>query len=192
MAANEQVRFAELAVFPEDVDIPVGIAARLWAQRGELGEIESEELLIRLQNLSLLVSLDLDQKTFRFHDTVRHFLQDQAGKEALAGLHKLMLQAMEGVDAVGANDLSRRYYYLYRPTHLAEAGERAQLDALLADPRWMQSKMDALANTQALIADYEQFGQNEVHALLKRALRLTSGICARDKRAAVTTSFRAD
>ena len=29
-----QARFAELAVFPEDVDVPTGIAARLWARSG--------------------------------------------------------------------------------------------------------------------------------------------------------------
>ena len=80
---NERARFAELAVFPEDVDVPLGVVVRLWSETGQLDEIDTEDLLQRLQNLSLLLSLDLDRRTFRFHDTVRHFLQEQAGKDAL-------------------------------------------------------------------------------------------------------------
>jgi hypothetical protein len=38
-------------------------------------------------------------------------------------------------NAPGADALSRRYYYLYLPDHLATADERERLDALLLDWR---------------------------------------------------------
>ena len=92
LSKNENARFTELAVFPEDVDVPLGVVSRLWGETGRLDEIDTEDLLRRLQSLSLLLSLDLDRRTFRFHDTVRHFLQGQAGKDVLAALHQHLLK----------------------------------------------------------------------------------------------------
>lgn len=174
-------RFAELAVFPEDVDVPIAIVARFWAKTGSLDEIDTENLLRRLHSLSLLLSLDLDQRSFRFHDTVRNFLQDQAGRTALAAQHMMLLRAMRGAETSRTDGESRRYYYLYRPAHLSAAGQRAELSALLEDPAWLKAKFDELGNPQALISDYELFGHTEVHNLIDRALRLTKGICLRDK-----------
>lgn len=181
LTEDERARFAELAVFPEDMDVPLGTVVRLWRETGPLDEVDTEDLLQRLQNLSLLLALDLDRRTFRFHDMVRYFLRERADNQALAALHKRLLKALERTEA-HADASCRRYYYLYRPAHLSEAGERAALDALLLDPKWLQAKLNALDSPQALIADYERFRQDETQELIGRALRLTSGICARDKR----------
>lgn len=181
LSVRERARFAELSVFPEDVDVPIGLAARLWGKTGGLDEAETEDLLVRLEGLSLLLALDLGRRSFRFHDTVRQFLQVQPGKRALAALHKTFLQAMEPIGA-DTEEAVRRYYYLYRLAHLSEASERVALDALLADPSWLQAKLNALENVQYLIADYERYGQGEVQDLIGRTLRLISGICTRDKR----------
>ena len=180
LSESERARFAELAVFPEDVDVPIGIAARLWADTGGLDEVDTEDSLVRLDSLSLLFALDLGKHSFRVHDTVRHFLQEQAGKERLAALHKVLLQAI-GKAGIDADEASRRYYYLYRTTHLAETQDRPALNALLEDPGWLQAKLNALESPQALIADY-RIGQGQVQDLLGRTLRLSSGICARNKR----------
>jgi hypothetical protein len=84
-----RARFTELSVFPEDADIPVGIVARLWQETASLNESRSKDLLIRFYGLSLLVGLDLNQRTLRFHDTIRRFLQDQVGKEGLVARHRV-------------------------------------------------------------------------------------------------------
>ena len=181
LTEDEHARIAELAVFPEDVDVPLGVVARLWSETCGLDEFDTEDRLQRLQNLSLLLSLDLDRRTLRFHDTVRHFLREKAGADALASLHKRLLKALEGIEK-DADEVSRRYYFLYRATHLVEAGERCALDALLLDPDWLQAKLNTLESPQALVADYDQFGRGEAQELIGRALRLTSGICARDNR----------
>ena len=134
----ERARFAELAVFPEDVDVPIGIAAALWAKTGCLDEVDGEDLLSRLEGLSLLLSLDLEQRSFRFHDTVRHFLQDQAGKEKLALLHKHLLDASLHTSRPSAQDL--HYVYLYLPLHLEAAGERAKLELVATSSGLAASK----------------------------------------------------
>src|SRR5262245_43751785 len=158
----KQARFGELGIFPEDADVPIDIVARFWAETGGFGPAETEDFLNELSNLSLLLGLDLDRRTVRLHDTIRHFLQDQGGKERLVDGHKSLLTALEGI--YGSNEidaLTRRYYYFYLPHHLAETAERERLDRLLLDPGWIREKLAATGTPQALVSDYEQHGVGE-------------------------------
>jgi WD40 repeat protein len=178
-----RARFGELGVFPEDADIPIRIVERLWAETGGLDELETEDLLSDLYGLSLLLNLDLDRHTARLHDTVRQFLRDQVGKEGLVAQHRHLLRALDGIGQSPEADVpSRRYFYLYRPHHLAEAGERETLDAILLDPSWLKAKLAATGNPAALVADYDHYTVGAVQNLIGRTLRLTAGICARDQR----------
>ena len=99
LSESEQSRFRELGVFPEDADVPVGVVGRLWAASGGLEDFETEDLLSRLSDLSLLLDLDLGQRFFRLHDTTRHFLRYRAGKEGLVAQHKQLVAALDGVRA---------------------------------------------------------------------------------------------
>lgn len=182
--ADKRTRFGELGIFPEDADIPVGIVARLWADAGETpDDFGTVDLLTELYDLSLLLGLDLDHRTIRFHDTTRHFLQHQAGKSGLVAQHKRLIQAMGdmgGATEAPPSDLD--YFYRYLPEHLAGADDRATLDQILLDPGWLQAKLTATKSPQALVADYEQHGITPMQNFIGRTLRLTSGICARDPR----------
>jgi TIR domain/NB-ARC domain/APAF-1 helical domain len=180
----ERTRFGELGVFPEDVDIPIGVAARLWAITAGLTDLEAEDFLGRLFNLSLLLNFDLGQRYFRLHDTIRHFLRDQADEERLVAENKSLVAALEGLIAptVGVDARSLRYAFLYLPHHLAEAREREKLDALLLDPGWLKAKLERTNDPQSLIADYQRFGAGEAQILVGRTLRLIKGILARDAR----------
>src|SRR5208282_2897199 len=182
LSEAERARFGELGVFPEDADIPNGVIARLWAATGSLEDFETEDLLTRLLDLSLLLDFDLGQGFFRLHDTIRHFLRDRAGKERLIAQHKALVAALEGAVNAGADERTRRYFHRSLPHHLAEADERERLDALLLDPAWLKAKLEATGNTQLLIADYKLYGAGEAQGLIGRTLRLISGICARDPR----------
>jgi NB-ARC domain/WD domain, G-beta repeat/APAF-1 helical domain len=176
-------RFGELGLFPEDADIPIGIVARLWAETGHLNETDTDDLLSELYGLSLLLSVDLDRRAFRLHDTIRHFLRDAAGKGGLVTQNRRLLRSFDGIAAGSAADsLTRRYFYVNLPHHLAEAMERERLDALLLDPGWLKEKLAAIGNPQALVADYEQHGIGELQNFIGRTLRLTTGICTRDQR----------
>jgi WD40 repeat protein len=177
---TERARFAELAVFPEDADVPLGVVSRLWSETGGVDECDTEDILQRLQNLSLLLSLDLDRRTFRFHDTVRHFLQEQAGKDALAALHKRLLETVD--TSPNADAQAHRYFCEHLTYHLACAGEREGLESLLSNPEWLRVKLSALSSPQSLVVDYDNYAEGELQQLIGRALRLTMGICARDPR----------
>ena len=146
LSEPERLRFGELGVFPEDVEIPAGVVGRLWAVTGGLDEFETEDLLSRLFGLSLLYSLDLGQGAFRLHDTVRHFLQDLAGKDGLIAQHRQLITALDDVSNAVTDVGTRRYFYLYLPHHLAAAQQRERLDALLLDPGWLEAKLEATAN----------------------------------------------
>ena len=147
LAETDRARFGEIGVFPEDAEIPVGVAALLWAANGGLEEFETEDLLGRLYDLSLLLDLDLGQRSFRLHDTVRHFLRDRVGKEGLVAQHKQLVAALDGVPNEETDARTRSYYYLHLPHHLAEAKERDRLDTLLLDPGWLKAKLEATANS---------------------------------------------
>jgi len=77
---------------------------------------------------------------------------------------------------------SRRYFYLYRLYHLAQAGDRKALDELLLDPSWLIAKLTSIGDPRALIADYDRYGTGDVQKLIGRALRLTANIYGRDQR----------
>jgi WD40 repeat protein len=180
LSEAERARFAELAVFPEDADTPIGIAARFWAKTGALAEIDTEDLLRQLESLSLLLSVDLERRSFRLHDTTRHFLRDQAGADGLIQLHKALLDSLDYSPDLSAE--SRRYFYQNYPHHLSGAGRRDQLDALLVNPGWLRAKFSELNNPQALFSDYDQYAATDFQRLVGRCIRLTTGICTRDPR----------
>jgi WD40 repeat protein len=182
LSESERERFSELAIFPEDIEIPVGVGARLWAAKGAVKEYRTKALLSRLFDLSLLLDLDFGQGFFRLHDTTRHFLRDRAGKESLVEQHMQLVAALDTLASQETDARTRRYFYLYFPHHLAEAGKREKLDALLLDPGWLKAKLDVTASPYALFSDYQLYGSGEPQSLIGRTLRLISGICARDGR----------
>ena len=79
LPAEDRERLNELAVFPEDVSIPVQTVELLWQQTAALDEIDTEDLLQRLFRLSLLLELDLAERTLRLHDVVRTWLRREMG-----------------------------------------------------------------------------------------------------------------
>ena len=109
MSETERTRFGELGVFPEDADIPVGVIARLWGATGGLEDFETEDLLSRLFDLSLLLDLDLGRRFFRLHDTIRQFLWDQAGKERVIEQHRdLVITNPQEIERIWLDALSRQ------------------------------------------------------------------------------------
>jgi WD40 repeat protein len=180
---DQRSRFGELGIFPEDTDIPLGVVSPLWAETGGLDEFETEDLLAELYGLSLLLSRDLDRRTFRLHDVLRHFLREQAGTQEIVAQNKRLLRAINDSGKPRLTDaLSQRYFYLHFPDHLAAANERDRLDRLILDPGWLKAKLAATGSLQALINDYDRYSADEFQTFIGRTLRLSAGICARDHR----------
>jgi hypothetical protein len=74
LSEPEQARFRELAVFPEDVEVPITTVELLWRVTGGLDDIDTDELLQRLLGLSLLLGVDLERRRIQLHDVIRTWL----------------------------------------------------------------------------------------------------------------------
>ena len=58
LSTQQRERYWELAIFPEDVEIPLATLEKLWARTGGFDEFDTEELCSRLNSFSLLWSYD--------------------------------------------------------------------------------------------------------------------------------------
>jgi predicted ATPase len=90
MTSQERARFSELAVFPEDVDVPFATVARLWG----LSEFEAEALCESLYSMSLLLDFDVINRRIRLHDVLRKYLLEEKG-QAVRAVHKRLLDLHE-------------------------------------------------------------------------------------------------
>jgi hypothetical protein len=122
-------RYRELAVFPEDVRVPIATAARLWRPHG-FDSVITEDFLERLFGLGLLQSLDLEKRTVSLHDVLRRYLIGSAGASALKAVHSEISMAYGSVTAPDMHDASTdevQYYCRYLLYHLRLGGDWDQI-----------------------------------------------------------------
>jgi hypothetical protein len=151
-----RARFLQLAVFPDEIDIPVSVATELWNASGS----ESKDLLKKLARLSLLQRYTPNGGAFGIHDNVRHFLlrETNAAVQAEHGrLADLLIAAFRSRDSAAARPDLLKYAYHYLLRHLKDAGRQDELDRVLLDFDWMEAKLRA-AGIQSLLADYPYIG----------------------------------
>lgn len=157
---NERERYTELAVFVEDIDIPLSTLHKLWSKTGGLDEFDTEDLCGRLERLSLIYSFDLNSKTIRLHDVIRKYLLGQHSKENLSRLHSLLLEVYSNkrswedldwtqVDDYGLQYLSRHAYQL-RDNEVY----KQELYRLLCKP-FMQEKFIRYGSYQSFAIDVD-------------------------------------
>jgi hypothetical protein len=131
--ANELERFIELAVFPEDINIPLATLARLWQRTGGLDDFDTEYLCERLYRLSLTLAFDPALRVVRVHDVIRQYLMGRIG-ERLPKLHRELLEGHRPESGAWA-DLSPKDPYLWDhlAMHLQAAGSTTELVATVLD-----------------------------------------------------------
>jgi WD40 repeat protein len=135
---EQYARYKELAVFPEDVDIPLATLEKLWGATGGLDDFDTEELCQTLYRHSLLLTLDLATRTIRLHDVIRSYLQQAVGA-ALPGLHAHLLDVYA---LTRWADLPENEPYLWDHLagHLVAAGRLEELVATVKDLRYLAHK----------------------------------------------------
>jgi hypothetical protein len=169
---RELLRFHELAVFPEDVEIPLGTLQRLWCKTGGLDGFETEELCDRLHRLSLLLHFDLKVRQIRLHDMVWKYLVHEQSAN-LAELNHYLLNAHRPSSGEWADlDGDDPYLWDYLAYHLQAAERVEELVATVKDLRYVARKTfirGAFAIEADLLAAEKEEADDAVLRLLRRS-----------------------
>ena len=150
---DERTRLAELAIFPEDTDVPLRMVELLWG----LDSMDTQDNAIRLADFALL-DFDLRAGIVHFHDEIRLYLGRALSNQT--ALHARL------VDRMGNPKGIKDHYALrWLPWHLGKAGHDARRRALLADFDWMLAKLEG-TDIQSLISDYDYLPmESDLHAV---------------------------
>jgi WD40 repeat protein len=173
LTETERARFTELAVFPEDVTIPLTTIQRLWERTGGLDDFETEVLCERLHRLSLVLAFDPTQRFVRLHDVIRQYLMRQLGEPLVVAVHRQLLDAHRPASGVWA-DMPQPEPYLWDHLayHLRGAGQDAELVATALDLSYLAAKTlarTALAAERDLVAVEERDPANDLLPILRRS-----------------------
>jgi WD40 repeat protein len=168
LSPQEQQRCFELAIFPEDLDVPLAQISQLW----DMDEFDTETLIQELDSLSLL-EFDLRNGTMRLHGLMRAYFGRKLSDQAL--VHSRL------VDAWGdARSLSAPYAWRWFIYHLMEAGRSAEARRLLLDFDWLHAKLEA-TDIAVLLTDSSYLQEDTDIGLLQEALTLSAHVLADDK-----------
>jgi hypothetical protein len=166
LTLDEQRRFAELAVFPEDKTVPEAAVRTLWSHTGGMKSLGIEKLLKRLAERSL-VYLDTDRvdpakpvRRVSLHDLLHDYAVRMAGEPR--AVHQKLLDAyrkkcLDGWHT-GPND---GYYFESICHHLLELENwedllgDAETRGPLSDLLFIQAKCEA-GLVHELVGDYNQ------------------------------------
>jgi len=176
LSGEEVERFEQLAIFPEDKDIPLRVPKKLWG----LGPYAAKKFGSRLHDLSLLLRFDRLADTIRLHDVIRAYLLKK-GESHLTEWNRRLLEAFRPANGRWS-ELPREENYLWNHLfhHLIGAGQSDVCRNLLLDFHYLGSKLDA-TDINALLADYSFFAEKDGELRLVRdALRLSAHVLVRN------------
>jgi WD40 repeat protein len=154
----DQQRYFDLAIFPEDVDIPLDVLGLLWPGR------RAETLCEELAGLGLAADFRLDEPGARLvlHDVVRAYLRSCRNAGENVQVHRRLADATAGLLPAGDEPVSwwllpddAGYLWRYLPYHLREAGRDHELAELVTDLRWVEAKTRRFGSVVAAQADLE-------------------------------------
>jgi WD40 repeat protein len=172
LSQSDYERYKELAIFPENVDIPLVTLEKLWGITGKLDEIDIEDLCQNLYTASLLLNYDLATRTIRLHDVIRMYLRKNV-ENTLVSLNKCFLEAyqLSHWSALPSDDI---YLWQHLATHLLDAECSKDLLATLRDGNYLANKTH-LCRAYAVEADLNLVEQHNLSASfllpLKRVFR---------------------
>jgi len=176
LSGEEVERFEQLAIFPEDKDVPLRVLESLWG----LGSYAGKKLCGRLHDLSLLLRFDRAAGTIRLHDVIRAYLVKKSENQ-LVGWHRRLLDAYRPANSRWP-DLPREESYLWNHLfhHLIEAGQSDVCRGLLLDFQYLGSKLGA-TDVSTLLGDYSLFAEKDAEfRLVRDAFRLSAHVLARN------------
>ncbi|MBE7468959.1 MAG: hypothetical protein DPW09_03360 [Anaerolineae bacterium] len=147
-----QARYLELAVFPEDTSIPEAAAQTLWAGAG-LDEYDIQDALDTLVDRSL--ARRDDRGRLSLHDLQYDYVRSWQPGDVTA-LHERLVAAYRQQCTDGwASGPDDGYFFDHLAYHLAEAGQREALYALISK-EWMDAQFKRTFSHRAFADDVER------------------------------------
>jgi WD40 repeat protein len=170
-------RYFEMAVFPEDADIPIEAICTLWRHTGRMEPDVSRDLLRRLHRRALL-TLHEDGSGISFHDLQHDFLR--LNIPSLVKGHAKLVEAYRAVVPAGwASGPDDGYFFQHLPQHLTASDRLDELKALLCDYRCLAAKLGA-TNIASVLSDYDLIANDRDLALIQQAVCLSIPALSRD------------
>jgi len=162
--------YLDLAIFPEDVDIPLDVLALLWPASRVAAACEE------FTGLGLAADYRLDPPGPRLvlHDVLRAYLRNRRGPDGRALVHRRLIAAAARMlpthddgEPVPWWHLPANAGYLWRflPHHLYEAGMSGELAAMVCDLRWVEAKARQASSVIGAVSDIELVGTPTAAAL---------------------------
>jgi hypothetical protein len=176
---EEYARYYELAIFPEDVDIPIKVLEQLWDKTGNLSSFRVKRLCTKLYSMSLLMTYDTRNSFIKLHDVVGEYLRNKQ-KEKLPLLHSQFIDAFN-IEKWADLPVEEIYLWRYLSYHLVEAGRKTELRKLLLDFDWIRSKLNS-TDVHFLINDYDFFHEDYPVEMVKGAIQLSANALSKDKK----------
>ncbi|MDM0048614.1 TIR domain-containing protein [Variovorax sp. J22R115] len=187
LAEADQRRLLELAVFEEDLHIPLSVLARFWAHTGGLDELEVEETCQRLFGESFLVDFSLEERFVRLHDSIRAWLIGRLDAASLPERHGQLLASYERVGQPWHEVPDDGYVRVHLARHLVSADRQADLQRLLLDVDWIEARLlasrgpagsPAPPDVFGLLSDYDTPAPTPDLTLVRCALQASTHIIA--------------
>ncbi|MCM3922054.1 NB-ARC domain-containing protein [Frankia sp. AiPs1] len=150
-------RYLELAVFPEDVEIPRRVLDAYWGATGDLDPDEVDDLCQELADLSLVVAYRRSPPALLLQDVLRTYLRVRVGEDRLREFEAVLCDALRDTFLPARPDTvavavapsepwwllpeSADYAWTHLVGHLVGAGRTAEVAALVRDLRWTLAKL---------------------------------------------------
>jgi hypothetical protein len=155
LTADELKRLTEIALFPEDIAIPIAVVAKVWQGTGALSPIAADKLLSRLAQLSLLLSLDRrpEYKSLQLHDIVRARLLEPLDPATKQTMHGQIVTGLGAWQGWGKED---RYAWRWYSYHLQAAGRGTELYDIATNGEYRAKQRAVLGDIRVVLADIQR------------------------------------
>jgi hypothetical protein len=155
LPADGYERFTELGIFAEDETVPVDLVAALWQSTGSLTSAQSRALCGALGRVSLLSLGPRAGGRIQLHDVIRDYLRARLGEDRLRQLNAVLVDAAAaGLPALPPQlrwgpgpgrawwQMPDGYLADHLIAHLLAAGRQEQGEAVAADLRWIEWRLE--------------------------------------------------
>ncbi len=170
-------RYYDLAVFPEDTQIPERALQAYWEPLG-LDEYDVQDIIDTLLDSSLIRRNAMGR--INLHDLQHDFVSLHAKSDDISAFHKRFVNAYRNkCKGIWYELVDDGYIYDHLAYHLEKIKYFDELEQLLMHFKWLEAKL-AQSGCYSLITDFDKISENSVLRLIQGALRLSTNILEKD------------